>query len=444
MPSYSSSEIKQIEYYVELENGKKQLVLRREDDSFVEVDVSFDQDLSGFVRRSQINVESVAYDEFVRSDRAVDGDISASGQGWSSAGAGAIVSNRLSGSMPGQPSYNQLNLGAPMRAMACQFILEAGTGDNGLALINGAIPGFSPLGNNWIHLAVTPAGWFLTWTTNAVVNGPITFTEIDSVLFDTRLLKDGTVYGISMEIIGNRAFITVWNVVTGIIVSQRITPADSRFVSFLGSHCTWEPIPPSGAFGGSAIVNVSATTQVSALESPSVTRGDVVNLVAEGVGNAFALGYGTNLPPWAVSGVPFGVAGANYGWISRLISDGVPNATKIRLYVGASSGNICAGVYRMQSGGVVKRIATTGTIPCPAVGSVDLALLSPVTAFRATDFLALAIDNTIATFYGANAPLILMGDHGIGLMTNAVPLPAGPIGALWGASGPTVHMILTA
>ncbi len=40
MPVYGSSEIKQIEYFITFEDGRKQLVLRREDDSFIDVDVS--------------------------------------------------------------------------------------------------------------------------------------------------------------------------------------------------------------------------------------------------------------------------------------------------------------------------------------------------------------------------------------------------------------------
>lgn len=397
-----------------------------------------------YVRRSQISVESVVFDSFNRSDRSTAGDTSDSGHVYTEAGGGQIIANRLSASIAGQPSYNMLDLGAPMRAMSSRFILTAGTGDAGFALINGKKSTFAPLGDDWLHLSITRIGWDLTWTTNAVVGGAITFTRIDSMSFDTPLLRDGTVYGASMEVIGDRAFITVWNVSTGAIVSQRSTPPDSHFVSFLGRYCIWEPVPVSGAAGGSLIDDITASTMVSALDVPAITRGDAVNLIAKGTGDPLGIGYGTTLPPGEVTAA-FAFGAANWGWACKLISDGVPNATKIDLYVGTSSGNLCAGVYRfLPATSQVVRIATTGTIACPVSGFASLALLAPVTAFRATDFLALAVDNVTATFVGNNAGARFPGKFQRGLLTGAVPLPAGPLGALWYGKGPTPDMVLTA
>ncbi len=48
MSIYSSTEVKQLEYYVVLDDGKKKLIVSREDGSFIEIDVSDKPDVSGF------------------------------------------------------------------------------------------------------------------------------------------------------------------------------------------------------------------------------------------------------------------------------------------------------------------------------------------------------------------------------------------------------------
>lgn len=383
--------------------------------------------------------KTVVFDEFTRTNRNLQGDTADSGQVYESAGAGAIVGGQMAAIGAGQASYNRLNLGAPMRAMSCLFVFTAGTGNGGLAIINTATSdvGIVPLGNSWLHLSISPVGWGLSWTTP----GPLTLNVIDSLDFKNPLLRDGTVYGASMEIIGTRALITIWNNTTGQVLYVRKTPTDVHFTSYLGSYCIWEPINANGAVGGSAIVNISATTKTSTLDPAPLTRGDVAELASLIAGDPFGLGYATNLPPFVPLTI-FGVNAINYGLVSKLVSDSAIGCTKISLQVSVASGNICVGVYRLTQSGQITRLATSGTVACPASGLGVINLLSPVTAFRATDYLALSVDNITATFYGSAGSQIIGQTGGHGLMTGAVPLPAGPIGALWYAGGPTHQMLL--
>jgi hypothetical protein len=82
---------------------------------------------------------------------------------------------------------------------------------------------------------------------------------------------------------------------------------------------------------------------------------------------------------------------ANYAFTSPF-NVGMPRTVVgARTYIAVQSGNICVGVYASTGG----RLATTGSIACPAAGERAITFTAPVTLYPGrTYYLAFAADNT--------------------------------------------------
>lgn len=78
--------------------------------------------------------------------------------------------------------------------------------------------------------------------------------------------------------------------------------------------------------------------------------------------------------------------------------------TKVGYQVGVQSGNVCVAAYANTGAGRAAtpgaRLATSGSVACPAVGYAETALGAAVTVLPG-DWLALACDNITATFAAA-------------------------------------------
>jgi hypothetical protein len=73
--------------------------------------------------------------------------------------------------------------------------------------------------------------------------------------------------------------------------------------------------------------------------------------------------------------------------------------SKIGLYLGASSGNICVGVYRGTQGDAAPtaRLATSGSVASPGTGYREISLGGTVVVNENTDWFAFSADNTTVT-----------------------------------------------
>lgn len=142
-------------------------------------------------------------------------------------------------------------------------------------------------------------------------------------------------------------------------------------------------------------------------------------------------------PRWAsttVAALP-----ANRAYYARTVNGGTINGVQID--VGVQSGNICIGVYRTTGAGPAARpgtrVATSGSVLCPAVGAQTVNFTAPITVLPG-DWLAIVSDNATATFRRVlnsglqSAALFCQQD-------SAFPLPATTTAP--GASGNTVMMV---
>lgn len=111
---------------------------------------------------------------------------------------------------------------------------------------------------------------------------------------------------------------------------------------------------------------------------------------------------GSNL--WV--GQPFAQAAAGFVandmrgvpvWVPQTIT-----VSKMRINVSASSGNISVAIYDNAG----SRIATSGSVPCPAVGIQDVAFTAAVTLSSGRHLFALSADNGTATFFTINRILL--------------------------------------
>jgi len=121
--------------------------------------------------------------------------------------------------------------------------------------------------------------------------------------------------------------------------------------------------------------------------------------------------------------------GAN--WAIFWKSLGAGTITNIGLQVNASSGNICVGVYNSASatGPPTSRLATSGSIPCPAIGWASISLGGSYSVNQ-SHFLALAASSASATFYSVSSTWASggLGQYAAGLAysdnSSGLPLPA--------------------
>jgi hypothetical protein len=92
--------------------------------------------------------------------------------------------------------------------------------------------------------------------------------------------------------------------------------------------------------------------------------------------------------------------GANQTQHNRNLGAGTISG--IAFTVGTVSGNVCVGVYAGGGGrgGPTTRLATSGSVPCPASGFVTVPLGTTLTVNQ-TNYLSLACDNATATFFAS-------------------------------------------
>jgi hypothetical protein len=143
------------------------------------------------------------------------------------------------------------------------------------------------------------------------------------------------------------------------------------------------------------------------------------------------LGVTCSFIPWGQVAAASVVA-SNDGWYVRCAAGGYA-MSHIALQVGVASGNVCVAAYQSngstgQSNAPATQYQTSGSVSCPASGAATIALGGSCTP-NLTDFLALAADNTTATFdYGGGPNTALANGLGY-VQTTAFPLPA-PVGTL--------------
>lgn len=93
------------------------------------------------------------------------------------------------------------------------------------------------------------------------------------------------------------------------------------------------------------------------------------------------------------------VGSANRTYYHRVVGGGT--ITKIGLYVAASSGNVCVSVYSNTGTGRASmpgtRVATSGSVVCPAVGYAEIALGASVDVSSGDFWFAISADNGTAT-----------------------------------------------
>lgn len=94
--------------------------------------------------------------------------------------------------------------------------------------------------------------------------------------------------------------------------------------------------------------------------------------------------------------------------------------TGVRFVVGNQSGNVCVGLY--DSGGV--RLATSGSVACPAAGVQTVAFTANYVAAAGRYYLALSIDNTTATTPFVESSSGSAGPATARIEASAFPLPA--------------------
>jgi len=130
--------------------------------------------------------------------------------------------------------------------------------------------------------------------------------------------------------------------------------------------------------------------------------------------------------------------GPNRAVFHRVIDGGV--ISKIFLWIGVTSGNICVGVYSNtgagRAGAPGARIATSGSVAMPAVGYQEISLGGSVTV-NPGDWLALSADNVTATFRAtiANAEATTnMAKGATCYMAAGFPLPASASSLIWSAA----------
>lgn len=150
-----------------------------------------------------------------------------------------------------------------------------------------------------------------------------------------------------------------------------------------------------GIDAGSRVVNLYGDKHVGLTAS---LDGYDIGSVAEGA--AFSFGYPATGDPMLASHFQ-NVGTANRTHFLRAFGSGL--VSKIRTAVNVQSGNICASIYTNTGTGVnalpLTRIATTGSIACPAAGgAVDLTLDTPVNVTSGDYWFSICADNITATF----------------------------------------------
>ncbi len=94
------------------------------------------------------------------------------------------------------------------------------------------------------------------------------------------------------------------------------------------------------------------------------------------------------------------VGTANNCHYNRVFGTGI--ITKVRVHVTVSNGNIGVAVYDTTGTGVSAapntRLATSGSVACPAAGAADVSIAATITIGVLTNWFALSASGTTATF----------------------------------------------
>jgi hypothetical protein len=134
----------------------------------------------------------------------------------------------------------------------------------------------------------------------------------------------------------------------------------------------------------------------------------------------------TFAPSMAVSGAKS--PGQEAALFAQFLSWGVTTTTGLRMVVATSSGNISIGTYGSKGSGTAQvpaaLKATSGAVPCPAVGLATLSLGSAPVTIDQFDFAGLSVDNNDALFAGSSALNVLMTAGLAAYAVHSHPLPA--------------------
>lgn len=97
------------------------------------------------------------------------------------------------------------------------------------------------------------------------------------------------------------------------------------------------------------------------------------------------------------------IGSASRAYYHRVTGGGL--ITKIGLYVATTSGNVCVSVYANTGTGRASmpgaRVATSGSVACPAVGYAEISLGASVDVASGDHWFAISMDNTTATIASA-------------------------------------------
>lgn len=170
---------------------------------------------------------------------------------------------------------------------------------------------------------------------------------------------------------------------------------------------------------------------------------------AASVQDPLGIGYPTNQLQFSTLAANIN---ANLIGYQRLFAGGY-QISKLRMYVGVSSGSLNAGIYGHTGAGITwtigNRIAQTGSIPVPSSGAADLSLGAAVTPAR-DDLFAFVVDNLTATFFRASisgasqpgAPAALwQRSFQEATAANVLPLTPTPASTTAGSTPGMAHLI---
>lgn len=139
---------------------------------------------------------------------------------------------------------------------------------------------------------------------------------------------------------------------------------------------------------------------------------------------------GTFDPRMAAAGLT--VAVNNRAYYNRVVVRAPRYVTSLTTSVVTASGNICVAIYTNVSNAPAARIATSGSVACPAAGMRVVALTAGLWLLPGDYWFAIAADNTTASFNSLNPTIILSALSQF--EDGAFPLPATATG-IGGLSG---------
>lgn len=106
------------------------------------------------------------------------------------------------------------------------------------------------------------------------------------------------------------------------------------------------------------------------------------------------------------------IGGANRTGYFRIIGAG--RITKVGISVITASGNVCVSAYRNTGRGRAarpgQRLATSGSVPCPAVGYSEIAL-DQAAVLRPGDWLAIGNDDNLASLRCCGTTILPSGEY---------------------------------